>query len=88
MSQKKVDAYKAQKANRGKNSKKERMLYRIEAGITMVVICIMVLWMGYSVYDKATEKEPEAVTTQETVIDTTALDEVIAELNADAAEAE
>ena len=54
MSQKKVDAYKAQKANRVKNAKKEKLQYRIETGIGALIAIVIVGWMGFSVYDKAT----------------------------------
>lgn len=83
MSQKKVDAYKAQKANRAKIAKKEKMQYMIETGIGAVIACVVVVWMGFSVYDKATSKPADENTVvTETVIDTTALDEYIADLNA------
>ena len=81
MSQKKVDAYKQEKANREKNMKKEKAMLRLEKGIAIVVCALIVCWVGFSIYDK-TVSEPvqEKVDTQ---INTTALDEYLSGLNAE-----
>lgn len=87
MSQKKVDAYKARKANRGKIAKREKLEYILEAGIGLLIACAIIVWMGFSFYGKLAEKPADdtaAVT--ETVIDTSALDEYMADLNAEIAE--
>ena len=77
MSQKKVDAYKAEKANREKIMKKEKLILTIEKLAALVAVC----WIGYSVYGKVTEGQ-ETVTT-ETVMDTSALDSYLNGLSAD-----
>lgn len=86
MSQKKVDAYKEQKANRQKIMKKEKAMLRLEKLIALVVCIVAVVWVGYSVYDKTTEStstETEQIVTE---INTSALDNYYASL--DEAEAE
>ena len=47
-----------------------------------VLICaVLVVWVGYSVYGKITAVQNEKV--QETVMDTAAIDNYLADLNAD-----
>lgn len=72
MSQKKVDAYKAQKANREKIMKKEKLVLGLEKFAALVVCIIAVCWIGYSVYGKVTEGQEDVQV--ETVMDTSALD--------------
>ena len=81
MSQKKVDAYKAEKANREKIMKKEKLILTIEKLAALVAYMVAVCWIGYSVYGKVTEGQ-ETVTT-ETVMDTSALDSYLNGLSAD-----
>ena len=81
MSQKKVDAYKAEKANREKIMKKEKLILTIEKLAALVACMVAVCWIGYSVYGKVTEGQ-ETVTT-ETVMDTSALDSYLNGLSAD-----
>ncbi|MBR2527168.1 MAG: hypothetical protein IKE58_01650 [Blautia sp.] len=75
MSQKKVDAYKQQKANREKIMKKEKMILRLEKGLAMLVCLGIVCWVGFSIYGKATENRVQEVV--DTQISTAALDEYI-----------
>lgn len=82
MSQKKVDAYKNEKANREKIMKKEKMVLRLEKLAALLVCVVAVVWIGYSVYGKVTEGDAEKVT--ETVMDTSALDEYMSGIVADA----
>ena len=50
-----------------------------------IVVCVaLVAWIGYSVYDKVTEKDASVV--QQTVMDTSALDNYTSGLSADTAE--
>lgn len=84
MSQKKVDRYKAQKANRTKEQKKEHFYDVLEKVVGVAVCAALVAWIGFSVYDKVEEKQDSVVT--ETAMDTSALDEYIMGLNADMAE--
>ena len=72
MSQKKVDAYKAQKANREKIMKKEKLVLRLEKLAALVVCIVAAVWVGYSVYGKVTEGQEDVQV--ETVMDTSALD--------------
>ena len=52
MSQKKVDAYKAQKANREKIMKKEKLVLRLEKLVALAACIVAVCWIGYSVYGR------------------------------------
>lgn len=79
MSQKKVDAYKAQKANREKIMKKEKAILRLEKLAAAVVCVVAVCWLGYSVYDKIVSVQDTVVT--ETVMDVTALDDYLTDLS-------
>ena len=83
MSQKKVDAYKQQKANRKEIIKKEKRMLLIEKAIGLAVCAVAVIWVGYSVYDKITDTSGVEVVKQDTVIDTSALDDYTASLTAD-----
>ncbi|MDO4275320.1 MAG: hypothetical protein Q4D16_16740 [Eubacteriales bacterium] len=81
MSQKKVDAYKQEKANRDKIIKREKRILMLEK-LAAVVVCIAaVCWIGFSVYTKV--NEGKEVVTQETVMDTTALDDYLAGLTSE-----
>lgn len=82
MSQKKVDVYKQQKANRDKIMKKEKMILRLEKLAALVVCLAAVCWAGYSIYDKATAGQEDV--TVETVMDTSALDNYLSSLSQDA----
>ena len=82
MSQKKVDAYKAEKANREKIMKREKLILNLEKLAALVVCIVAVCWIGYSVYGKVTEGQ-ETVQT-ETVMDTSALDSYLNGLSEDA----
>ncbi len=84
MSQKKVDEYKKKKANRDKIMKKEKMALRLEKLAVLIVGLAIVCWIGYSVYDKATEGQEATVL--QTVMDTSALDNYLSSLSQDTAE--
>lgn len=81
MSQKKVDAYKKEKANRSQIIKREKRILMLEKIIGLAICLLVVVWIGFSVYSKATDKT-ETVT-KETVLDTTALDEYTAGINSE-----
>lgn len=72
MSQEKVDRYKKEKSNREKTMKKEKIVRRIEYGLTGLVLCAMVVWCGFSVYQKAAEKKASETTVYE--VNTEAMD--------------
>ena len=82
MSQKKVDAYKAEKANREKIMKKEKLILNLEKLAALVVCIVAVCWIGYSVYGKVTADQ--VTETTETVMDTSALDSYLNGLSSDA----
>lgn len=84
MSQKKVDSYKKEKANREKLIKKEKRILMLEKLAGIAICAVVVCWIGFSIYDK-TQENKEAVV-QETEIDTAALDEYLSSLNAEKAE--
>lgn len=79
MSQKKVDAYKKQKANREKLIKKEKRIFMIEKIIVLAVCVALVCWVGFSIYRKASDdKQQQVVDTQ---INLDALDDYIYSLD-------
>ena len=79
MSQKKVDAYKKEKANREKLIKKEKRIFMIEKIIVLVVCVALVCWVGFSIYRKASDdKQQQVVDTQ---INLDALDDYIYSLD-------
>ena len=81
MSQKKVDAYKQQKANRQKIIKKEKRILMLEKLAALVICIAAVCWVGYSVYGKiAADKEKVVV---DTSLDVTALQDYVSDLNAE-----
>lgn len=84
MSQKKVDKYKEEKANRGKIIKKEKRMIRLEKTAAVLVLVAIIGWLGYSVYGQV-QKSGEAKVT-ETVMDASAIDEYMMGLNPDDAE--
>jgi cell division protein FtsL len=81
MSQKKVDAYKSQKAKRDKLAKREKLEFIFESAVAILIAVVMVVWIGYSVYDKVTDTGEEETIVTETVIDTTALDNYVSGLS-------
>lgn len=86
MSQKKVDAYKEQKANRQKIMKREKNMLRLEKLIAAVVCAAVVVWVGYSVHDKVTQSSSAETEQVVTEINASALDDYYASLNAETAE--
>ena len=86
MSQKKVDKYKAGKYGRNRSSKKEKLIDKLEI-LAWVVICVaMIGWIGFSAYSKIEQKD--ASTVQETVMDTSAVDNYISSLSAASGDAQ
>lgn len=85
MSQKKIDAYKKEKANRAQIIKREKRILMLEKLAGLLVCAVAVVWVGFSVYDKVTENT-ETIT-KETVMDTSALDEYAAGIMDDGTEA-
>lgn len=81
MSQKKVDAYKASKSTRGRADKKEKMMFTLEMFAWAFICVVVVAWIGYSAYVKVAGTKAEAV--QNTVLDTSALDNYISGIDTD-----
>ena len=75
MSQKKVDAYKARKGLHNKTDRKEKVLFGLEMFAWAFICVVIVAWIGYSAYVKVTGAKENVV--QNTVMDTTALDNYI-----------
>lgn len=84
MSQKKVDAYKKEKANREKLIKKEKRILMIEKLVALALCVVAVCWIGFSVYGKMNETKSQEVT--ETVLNTSALDDYVSGLSAETEE--
>lgn len=82
MSQKKVDAYKKEKANRSQAIKKEKMMLKIQKAAVAVVCLGIVCWVGFSIYGKY-EDAQEAIVV-ETEMNTTALDNYLNEMYSEA----
>lgn len=80
MSQKKVDAYKSRKLHRGKVDKKEKFLFTLEMFAWAFICVVIVGWIGYSAYVKVAGVQENVV--QNTVMDTTALDNYVSGLTA------
>lgn len=78
MSQKKVDQYKEQKANREKIKKREKRILLLEKCVAVVVAVAIVGWLGYSTYGKIQDSKNSEVT--ETVMDATAVNDYLTEL--------
>ena len=73
MSQKKVDHYKEQKANRKKIIKKEKRMLMLEKTIGTLVCLALVCWIGFSIYNKATAVDTANIPVVDTPIDISAL---------------
>lgn len=82
MSQKKVDEYKRQKANREQIMKKEKRMRALSRCVAVLVLVAIVGWLGYSVYGQV-EKSQEAKVT-ETVMDASAIDGYLNGLDSEA----
>ena len=81
MSQKKVDAYKARKSTRGRADKKEKMMFTLEMFAWAFICVVVVASIGYSAYVKVAGTKAEVV--QNTVLDTSALDNYISGIDTD-----
>ena len=58
MSQAKVDRYKEEKANRKQIMKQEKLKRVIRNLVAVLVVCGLVGWMGYSLYDIHEDNKP------------------------------
>ena len=83
MSQKKVDIYKEQKANRAQIIKKEKRILFLEKMAALVLCAVVVCWIGFSIYSEAVKTSEENVTVVDTEINMSALDDFINGLDAE-----
>lgn len=84
MSQRKVDAYKVEKANRDKLIQKEKRMLLLEKLVAALVCLAVVVWIGFSLYNKLSpQEEVQEPTAQETAVDITAIDNYLQELTAE-----
>ena len=58
MSQKKVDEYKSKKYNRAQAMRKARINTLIRRAVVSVVALVLVIWVGFSVYDNWQDGQP------------------------------
>ena len=86
MSQKKVDAYKSKKLHRGKVDKKEKVLFTLEMFAWAFICVVIIAWIGYSAYVTVTGTKENVV--QNTVMDTSALDNYMSSLTTDSTDTE
>lgn len=83
MSQKKVDQYKKEKANRKQIMKREKIKRRIAAVCSTVVCALVIGWVGYSAFGYF-QKEEEKTPTQ-TEVDLSAISEYMSTLSSEQA---
>lgn len=81
MSQAKVDKYKQEKASRQQTMKKEKRNHKIRIAVGALVVLVLAGWIGYSVVDKAENRELETV-----YFDMSAVEDYINELTAETEE--
>ena len=86
MSQKKVDAYKSKKLHRGKADKKEKVLFTLQMFAWAFICVVIIAWICYSAYVKVTGTKENVV--QNTVMDTSALDNYMSSLTTDSTDTE
>ncbi len=84
MSQKKVEQYKKEKANRQQIMKREKRKAALEKGVVALVLVAIVGWLGFSAYGQVQKGQSAQVT--ETVMDASAIDEYLNNLQATEAE--
>jgi len=81
MSQKKVDQYKNQKANRKQTMKKEKRIILLEK-IGGCVLCVAILfWAGFSIYKYAGKDTSSTASTTTTSVDMQAISDYYSSLS-------
>lgn len=83
MSQEKVDKYKEYKVNKQKIWKREKRIHRLELGCVVLLCALFLSWIGFSVYQKASQSD-EAKTATAVELNVGALEDYFSTLNADA----
>ena len=84
MSQKKVDKYKQDKANRQKIMRREKILRRVELTAVAVVLAALLVWFCMAVYQNSREKALENADAVTTSVDLTAVESYLDGLTAEA----
>lgn len=87
MSQRKVDEYKKQKANRQQIMKREKLRARLGVLVAAVIMIGLIGWFGVSVYQNAKASETKNKTVAATTLDTSDVDTYLNDVRT-AAEAE
>ena len=82
MSQKKEDSYKKEKASLGSRKKPVNKYLLFQKTVVGLFALLVVVWVGYSVYDLVHVDQVNTYT-----VDSTALDDYISEMNASITEA-
>ena len=88
MSQKKVDKYKQEKANRQKIMKREKIVRRVEITAVVVVLAALFVWFCVAVYQNSKEKALENADAVTTSLDLTEMESYLNGLTADSSSAE
>ena len=88
MSQKKVDKYKQDKANRQKIMKREKVLRRVEITVAAVVLAALLVLFCIAVYRNSQEKALENADTVTTSLDLTEVDSYLNGLTTEASSSE
>ncbi|MDY3249001.1 MAG: hypothetical protein SOX32_01480 [Candidatus Choladocola sp.] len=84
MSQAKVDRYKEEKRNREKIIKKQKREWMAtKAGLSLVAL-VMVVWVGFSVYQGFQSSDDTAAEVPTYTVDTSALTDYMSSLTAEA----
>lgn len=63
MSLTKADSYKNNRGKRKKEEKKKKLLFRLKTALAAVIIVLIVVWIGFSGYQKIEESRPRASVT-------------------------
>ena len=77
MSQKKVDKYKQEKANRQKTMKREKILHRLEFAVLGIVLAALLVWFCIAVYKNSQVKAIENSDAVTTSMDVSAVDDYL-----------
>lgn len=86
MSQKKVDQYKKEKANRQQIMKREKMRTRLGVTVAALVMVALIGWFGVSVYQNSKAAADAAKPANTIVLDNSDIDAYINGVTSEAAE--
>lgn len=63
MSLTKADSYKNNREKRKKEEKKKKLLFRLKVALVVAIIALIIVWIGFSGYQKVEESRPRASVT-------------------------